>query len=107
MSLSLVSSTQQTYNNLQKIEKAIHGTKICEGHIIERLIYTIARGSGRYDEVSNGKEISMIKKDRKKGDRKKHKVDIFCKNDNPPKIWAHNSKGKSFNNTESPESLFR
>jgi len=95
-----------SYAALQLLGKAVHGTKICEGNIWEDQLFKAFRDSGRFPEVSHGKPITLpASNEIKKGERRKHKVDIFCKNDAEKNIFAFNSKGKSFNNTESPESL--
>lgn len=96
---------QEQYEQFNKLEKVIHGTKICEGNLYETLLFEVIRDTGIYDEVVHGMEIPLVKNETSiKGDRKCHKVDIFCKSNEPPKITAYNSKGKSFNNTESNES---
>ena len=92
------------YNDLQILGRVVHGTKICEGHIWEDLIFQVIRDTGCFTEVTHSKSI-LLSSTATKGERKKHKVDIFCKNDEKKEIFAFNSKGKSFNNTESNESL--
>lgn len=92
------------YNDLQILGRVIHGAKICEGNIWEELIYQLISNTGSFTEVTHGKPI-ILSLTVSKGERKTHKVDIFCKNDDKKEIFAFNSKGKSFNNTESAESL--
>jgi len=90
----------QFYTQFQKLEKAVHGTKIKEGHVLEKCIYEKMSELGIYSEVTNGKAIPL-----QNSTRKNHKVDIFCKDDAARVIRAYNSKGKSFNNTERAEPL--
>ena len=90
----------QLYTQFQKLEKAIHGTKIKEGHVLEKCIYEKIREMNIYNEVVNGKAIPL-----QNSTRRNHRVDIFCKNDATRVIRAYNSKGKSFNNTERAELL--
>ena len=92
------------YPALQLLGRVVHGTKICEGNIWEDLLFQVIRDTGRFSEVSHGKPVTLNLQ-AAKGSRKTHKVDIFCKHDNEKKIFAFNSKGKSFNNTESADSL--
>ena len=92
------------YVDLQILGRVVHGTKICEGNIWEDLIFQVIRDTGCFTEVTHSKPIALSLT-AIKGERKNHKVDIFCKNDDKNEIFAFNSKGKSFNNTESAESL--
>ena len=92
------------YVDLQILGRVVHGTKICEGNIWEDLIFQVIRDTGCFTEVTHSKPI-CLSLTASKGERKNHKVDIFCKNDDKNEIFAFNSKGKSFNNTESAESL--
>jgi len=92
------------YVHLQILGRVVHGTKICEGNIWEDLIFQVIRDTGCFTEVTHSKPIALSLT-AIKGERKNHKVDIFCKNDDKNEIFAFNSKGKSFNNTESAESL--
>ena len=94
-----------SYTELQLLGRVVHGTKICEGNIWEDLLFQVIRDTGRFSEVSHGKPITLNPSNQTKGARKTHKVDIFCKHDGDKKIFAFNSKGKSFNNTESADSL--
>jgi len=92
------------YPALQLLGRVVHGTKICEGNIWEDLLFQVIRDTGCFSEVSHGKPVTLNLQVAK-GSRKTHKVDIFCKDDIEKKIFAFNSKGKSFNNTESADSL--
>ena len=94
-----------SYAELQTLGRVVHGTKICEGNIWEDLLFQVVRDTGRFSEVTHGKSITLNPTNQTKGARKTHKVDIFCKDDPNKKIFAFNSKGKSFNNTESADSL--
>ena len=94
-----------SYAALQLLGHVVHGTKICEGNIWQRLIYELILGTARFTEVLYEHPIPLNPTNQAKGVRKIHKVDIFCKHDGDKKIFAFNSKGKSFNNTESADSL--
>lgn len=94
-----------SYLDLQLLGRVVHGTKICEGNIWQRLIYQLILDTARFTEVLYEHPIPLNPTNQAKGVRKTHKVDIFCKDDLSKKIFAFNSKGKSFNNTESADSL--
>lgn len=95
-----------SYAELQALGRVVHGTKICEGNIWEDLLFQLIRDTGRFTEVVHSKAITLnTTAIKNKGERKTHKVDIFCKHNEKKEIFAFNSKGKSFNNTESAESL--
>lgn len=94
-----------SYAALQLLGHVVHGTKICEGNIWQRLIYQLILDTARFTEVLYEHPIPLNPTNQAKGVRKTHKVDIFCKDDLSKKIFAFNSKGKSFNNTESADSL--
>ena len=91
------------YKVFTNLEKTVHGTKIKEGNLLEGSIHKNIKETGNYTEVTNGKSIPL----NGNTTRKNHKVDIFCKNDEQRIIRAYNSKGKSFNNTESGEPLLK
>lgn len=93
------------YSALQSLGRVVHGTKIREGTIWQRLIYELILGTAHFTEVLYEHPIPLNPTNQAKGVRKIHKVDIFCKDDPSKKIFAFNSKGKSFNNTESADSL--
>lgn len=95
----------QKYSNLLLLAKCIHGTSISGGYELQNLIYNEIKNSGFYDDVKQEFCISLKAKDEK--GRKNHKVDIFCINEGEKIIYAYNSKSRSFNNTESPESILR
>ena len=57
---------QNLYTVFNDMERIIHGAKICEGNIWEKLLFETIRNSGRYDEVVHGKNILMRKKNSKK-----------------------------------------
>jgi len=94
-----------SYAELQTRGRVVHGTKICEGNIWQRLIYELILGTARFTDVLYEHHIPLKPTNQAKGVRKTHKVDIFCKHDGDKKIFAFNSKGKSYNNTESADSL--
>ena len=90
----------QMYANFQSLVHVVQGTKICEGSIWETLLFQAVEATKRFTSVVHGQPIPLFA-----ASRKNHKVDIFCKDDVKKEIYAFNSKGKSFNNTESGESL--
>ena len=101
---SIRMDAQECYTLFQKLEKAVHGTKICEGKILQKLLFDAINSSQNlYTEVSHEKSINLNPTD--PNHRKIHRVDIFCRSEPDKIIWAYNSKGKSFNNTESQELL--
>ncbi len=111
---NFMAAEQQNYKIFQTLVHVVQGTKICEGNIWEKLQFEVIRDTGIYNSVTNGEPIPLPSNGgggggaaETKGVRKKHKVDIFCKDDEKKIIQAYNSKGKSFNNTESPESLLQ
>jgi hypothetical protein len=89
------------YAKFQSLVHVVQGTKICEGSIWETLLFEAVEATKRFTSVVHGQPIALLAG----GSRKNHKVDIFCKDDTKKEIYAFNSKGKSFNNTESGESL--
>lgn len=91
------------YNNFQLLETVVHGTKICEGNILQKLIYQKIQSSNHFTSVHHEFPIQLNPENTTH--RRTHKVDIFCIDDQKKQIFAFNSKGKSFNNTESNESL--
>jgi len=95
----------EQYAMFQELVGVFQGAKIQEGNVWEKLIFEVIRETGRYAMVENGHAVLLLHDEEKKGARKNHKVDIFCKDDENKVIRAYNSKGKSFNNTESSESL--
>lgn len=96
-------STTELYDIFQKMEKVVHGTKICEGNTWQNLIYQVVAACGAFTIVSAEQPIALNPEN--PTHRKTHKVDIYCQDDVNKRIFAFNSKGKSFNNTESQESL--
>jgi hypothetical protein len=91
----------EMYAKFQSLVHVVQGTKICEGSIWETLLFQAVEATKRFSSVVHGQPIALLAG----GSRKNHKVDIFCKDDTKKEIYAFNSKGKSFNNTESGESL--
>ena len=94
---------ERCYHTYEDIEKIVHGTKIREGYILQDIAYNNIKLSGKFSTVEKEKFIELNPEN--KTHRKRHKVDIFCVDENNKKIMAFNSKGKSFNNTESQENL--
>ena len=113
MAVAAQKNYKMEYDNFQTLVHVVHGSKICEGYVWEKLQFEVIRDTGIYTSVSNGQPIPLsaggqtVGETEAKGARKTHKVDIFCKDDEKKIIHAYNSKGKSFNNTESPESLLK
>ena len=102
-SIQTPKSTTQLYDVFQKMEKVVHGTKICEGNTWQHLIYEVVSNCHVFNIVSAEQPIPLNPENPQH--RKTHKVDIYCQDDDNKLIFAFNSKGKSFNNTESQESL--
>lgn len=91
----------RVYKKLSDYVWVFQGMKICEGYITQSIIYQIIKDSKFYDEVYEEFKIPLNPNDPKK--RKSHKVDILCINNKDKVIDAYNSKGASFNNTQSQE----
>lgn len=85
------------------MERVVHGTKICEGNVWQHLIFETVRDSGAFTVVEEERRVPLNPENR--NHRQTHRVDIWCQDDINHRIFAFNSKGKSFNNTESQESL--
>lgn len=77
------------------------GMKICEGFITQDIIFNIINESNKYDNVYQEKKIPLNPDNIDK--RKNHKVDVLCINHSEKVVDAFNSKGASFNNTQSQE----
>lgn len=90
------------YDAIRDFEWAFHGMKIQEGYITQNIIYETIKNSNRYCEVIQESKIPLNPDDKNK--RKHHKVDVLCIDHERKKVDAHNSKGASFNNTQSQES---
>ena len=97
-------TTSLAYQTFQKLEKVVHGTKICEGNVWQHLVFETIRDSGAFTSVMEEFPVDLSPAHAE--GRKKHKVDVWCRDDEAKQIFAFNSKGKSFNNTESSEGLF-
>ena len=97
------SSIDTLYDRFQAMERVVHGTKICEGNVWQHLIYETIAQSGAFNIVEEEKRVSLNADHQTH--RQTHRVDIWCQDDEHRRIFAFNSKGKSFNNTESQEGL--
>tara|TARA_B100000131_G_scaffold261001_1_gene256982 strand:- start:283 stop:849 length:567 start_codon:yes stop_codon:yes gene_type:complete len=74
-----------------------HGkVNISGGNVFQHEIYLVIKESGKHNEVYEEKKIPLLS-----GKRQNHKVDILIVDDD--NVIAINSKGKSFNNTDSPD----
>tara|TARA_Y100001970_G_scaffold166277_1_gene203343 strand:+ start:3106 stop:3804 length:699 start_codon:yes stop_codon:yes gene_type:complete len=91
----------KVYEKLTDYVWVFQGMKICEGFITQDIIYNIIKNSNKYDQVYQEFKIPLNPDDSKK--RKHHKVDILCINNKDKVVDAYNSKGASFNNTQSQE----
>lgn len=96
-------SIDTLYDRFQVMERVVHGTKICEGNVWQHLIYETIAQSGAFNIVEEEKRVSLNAENQ--SHRQTHRVDIWCQDDANRRIFAFNSKGKSFNNTESQEGL--
>jgi len=77
------------------------GTKIKEGTFMQHQVKHLIEKSRVHDTVISEFKVPLINHK----NRSNHKVDIFCKNDNPKKIIAYNVKSRATNNTESGDSI--
>ena len=91
----------KVYKMLSDCVWVFQGMKICEGYITQDIIYNTINESKKYDNVYQEKKIPLNPDNIDK--RKHHKVDILCINHQEKKVDAFNSKGASFNNTQSQE----
>jgi len=91
----------KVYKKLSDYVWVFQGMKICEGFITQAIIYEIIKNSNKYDQVYQEFIIPLNPDDPKK--RKNHRVDILCINNKDKVVDAYNSKGASFNNTQSQE----
>ena len=99
------------FNLLRNFARIIHANiNIKGGYILQKFIYETIRdatdhnGQPMHTSVSEEKKITLIVREGSNG-RKTHKVDILIEDEH--NIIAINSKGKSFNNTESQDSKLR
>ena len=86
------------YNFLKELAAKSHG-KICivGGNVFQHEIFKAIKESGKHNEVYEEYPIPLVGN----GKRKHHKVDILIVDED--KVIATNSKGKSFNNTDSED----
>ena len=83
---------------LKELAAITHGkVNIAGGIVFQHEIYTAIKDSGKHDEVYEEYKIPLIDK----GKRKNHKVDILTIDQDS--VVATNSKGKSFNATDSED----
>jgi hypothetical protein len=98
-------SYQQDYQIFKKLVSICHGSVNISGGIkFQNLIYNSISDSNKHDNVYHEYAVSLIKETGEE-DRSEHKVDILCEDSDV--VLAHNSKGKSFNNTETGYGLLQ
>ena len=98
-------SYQEDYAIFKKLVSICHGSvKISGGIKFQNLIYNSIAGSNKHENVYHEYAVSLIKETGEE-DRSEHKVDILCEDSDV--VLAHNSKGKSFNNTETGYGLLQ
>jgi len=89
---------KEDYRKLKKLAAITHGSINISGGIkFQKLIFEAIVSSKKHDEVYHDYPVSLIKETGEE-DRDEHDVDILCVNSDI--VVAANSKGKSFNNTE-------
>ena len=95
---------QQDYRRMKKLCAILHGSvNISGGLKFQRLIYEAILASGKHINVEHEFPVKLPKETGEE-DRGKHKIDILC-DDGGDVILALNSKGKSFNSTETGYTL--
>lgn len=96
---------QEDYIKFKKLASICHGSVNISGGIkFQNLIYNSINDSNKHKNVYHEYAVSLIKETGEE-DRSKHKVDVLCEDNDI--VLAHNSKGKSFNNTETAHSLLQ
>ena len=86
------------FDYLKKFVAITHGKiNISGGNIFQHEIYKAIKKSGKHEEVYEEYPIPLVGN----GKRKHHKVDILIVDEDI--VIATNSKGKSFNNTDSED----
>jgi len=87
---------------LKELAAITHGKiNIAGGNVFQHEIFLAIKESGKHNEVYEEYAIPLVDK----GKRKNHKVDILIVDDNI--VTATNSKGKSFNSTDSEDAKLR
>ena len=94
MSLSI----EQQYHYGKRIAAMSHGKINCAGgNIFQHEIFLAIKESGKHLDVQEEYQVKLVNP----GKRKHHKVDILVVDDDI--VLCSNSKGKSFNNTDSED----
>ena len=87
---------------LKELAAITHGKiNIAGGNVFQHEIFLAIKESGKHNEVYEEYAIPLVDK----GKRKNHKVDILIVDDDT--VIATNSKGKSFNSTDSEDAKLR
>ena len=85
------------YELLKALAAVSHGkVNIAGGNVFQHEIFLAIKESGKHKEVYEGYPIALLS-----GERKTHKVDILIVDEDS--VTAINSKGKSFNSTDSED----
>lgn len=88
---------------MKKLCAILHGSiNISGGLKFQKLIYEAILASGKHINVKHEYPVQLLKETGEE-DRNEHNVDILCENEDV--VLAHNSKAKSFNNTETGHGL--
>lgn len=96
---------QEDYKIFKKLVSICHGSVNISGGIkFQNLIYDYISASNVHQNVYSEYPVTLINQTGEE-DRKTHHVDILC--EETDLILAYNSKGKSFNNTETGHSLLQ
>ena len=83
---------------MKKLCAILHGSiNISGGLKFQRLIYEAILASGKHINVEHEYPVQLLKETGEE-DRNEHFIDILCENEDV--VLALNSKGKSFNSTE-------
>jgi hypothetical protein len=89
---------QQDYRRMKKLCAILHGSiNISGGLKFQRLIYEAILASGKHINVEHEYPVQLLKETGEE-DRNEHFIDILCEDEDV--VLALNSKGKSFNSTE-------
>ena len=99
-------STNARYIIMKRLASITHANiNIKGGNIFQDEIFKVIRDSNNHLSVIPEHRIELIQRENQPNQRKSHKVDIFIEDEDS--VIAINSKGKSFNNTMSQDSLLQ
>ena len=94
----VIKNDEEKYKFLKDIISIAHGkVNISGGKVFQHEIFLVIKNSGKHDEVHEEYKIPLVNG----GKRKYHQVDILIVDKD--KVIAINSKGKSFNSTDTED----